>query len=474
MKSVRPTTATSEAPAGTPSVSPPAQKDLRGGALLSKILAATWAASCSLAIGLVSTQARGAEEPAVVTEGLVDYMILVTGGELLTGAFPDGHTFFITRSLHPLGMRCAGSLTVDDRPDDIKQALAFAEQRVPLVIVTGGLGPTDNDITRETLSDHTGVPLAEHSIVLQEMERRTRTARENLPANLRRQSRVPTRGGYLKNVGGSSVGLVFDLGDRAVVALPGPPGELQPMVRQELVPWLVRRFGTHLPGCTLTIRFVGLGQSQIDQTLDRHAPLDADIILQSQFEAGRVDFTFCLPDDTPQNRQRLEQLKSKILAHLGDSVYGVDGQTLEQHVLQRLADRGQTLALAEAGSGGALASALSGAEGAPRVLMGAVVAPDGRQLLRLVQPTANPPDPEASDAEATAQLATAAAEHLQADWCLAIGEVRHDPQGGLHVEVALHRPDGQVERQRVPLRGKDPASRAFLATKLLDILRKAI
>ncbi|MCL4193064.1 MAG: hypothetical protein KJZ87_15115, partial [Thermoguttaceae bacterium] len=115
----------------------------------------------------------------------IDYMIVVTGTELLTGVYPDGHTHFLTRTLHPLGLHCVGSMTVDDKPADIGEALRYATERVSLVIVTGGLGPTDNDVTREALARFTGIALEEHPDVLADMERRFRTPRDELRPNLR-------------------------------------------------------------------------------------------------------------------------------------------------------------------------------------------------------------------------------------------------------------------------------------------------
>src|SRR5512146_2729821 len=96
----------------------------------------------------------------------VDYFVVVTGGELLEGVYPDAHTPFLTRTLRPLGCRCVGSLTVDDHREDIQRALRFATNHAPLVLITGGLGPTPNDITRETLSEFTGLPLRENPDVL--------------------------------------------------------------------------------------------------------------------------------------------------------------------------------------------------------------------------------------------------------------------------------------------------------------------
>ena len=140
----------------------------------------------------------------------VDYTIIVTGHELLTGVYPDGHTYFLTRTLRPLGLRCVGSMSVDDQSADIKQALQFACGRSQLVIVTGGLGPTDSDITRDVLSEFTGIPLQEHPEVLQRMEQRFNTPRKNSERICVGKMRVPMRGTYLNNSSGSAVGLIFE------------------------------------------------------------------------------------------------------------------------------------------------------------------------------------------------------------------------------------------------------------------------
>ena len=408
------------------------------------------------------------------TKPPVDYMIVVTGGELLAGAYADGHTHFLTRTLRPLGLRCVGSMSVDDKEGDIKEALRFANGKAPLVIVTGGLGPTDNDITRETLSDFTGIALREQPEVLEAMERRFKVPRDRIRSNLRRQTQVPVRGTYLKNSNGTAVGLVFEQTDNVTVALPGPPRELQGMVNEELVPYLSRRFGTRLPGCSLTLRFVGLGQSQVDQTLKDHVPLPADIVLASQFEGGRVDFTFSLPDDTPKDRARLDDLRKKISEHLGDYLYAFDGTSLEQHVVSLLEKRGATLALAEVGSGGSLAAGITDTEGADTVLAAAYVAPTEERLRRLLAV----PDEEWAGATSndgkTRLLAVAAAESAKSEWTVAVGDVRQGANGARYVEVVLSLPDGGLESQRVGLRGTGQYARSRLVTRLLDLLRRKL
>ncbi len=424
---------------------------------------------------LLSAGLLPAADPPVPPSGkALDYAIVVTGRELLVGAYADSHTQFLTKTLRGLGLHCLYSMSVDDGSADIAEALGYALAKVPLVIVTGGLGPTENDVTRQSLAEFTGVPLQEHPDILQDMERRMGVPRNQMRANLRRQSQVPTRGTYLKNGSGSAAGLVFDLGDKVVVALPGPPRELQPMVRDQLVPYLSRRFGTRLPGCSLTIRFVGPGQSQIDQTMKEHAPLPADVLVSSQFEGGRVDFTFAFPEDNAENRARLEQLKQQTSECLGDFIYAADeATTLEQHVVSLLAQRGVTLAIAEAGSGGSLAAALDGVDGAERQVVGAYVARTGERLQHLLRVPEDKWLAAAAGADKTNLLATELAAAASTPWAVVVGDTQRDEHGAAYVEVVFRHPDGRLDNQPLAVRAGE-AGRAHLTTQLLDQLRRRL
>lgn len=417
---------------------------------------------------------QAAERPDPAPEKAVDYAIVVTGRELLVGAYADSHTQFLTKTLRGLGLHCLYSISVDDGFEDIAEAVRSAFAKVPLVIVTGGLGPTENDVTRQALSECTGVPLQEHEEILRDMERRIGVPRDQLRANLRRQSQVPARGTYLKNASGSAAGLVFDLGDKVVVALPGPPRELQPMVRDTLVPYLSRRFGTRLPGSSLTIRFVGPGQSQIDQTMKEHAPLPPGVLVSSQFEGGRVDFTFSLPDDNAENRSRLDELKQKTTECLGDYIYAYDETTtLEQHVLTLLEQRQATLAITEAGSGGTLAAALDGVEGAERLLLGAYVARTNERLRNLLRVPDDKWSAAAAPIDKARLLATELAAATSAQWAIVVGDAQRDERGAPSVEVVFRHPDGRLENQRFGLRSGE-AGRSHLTTQLLDQLRRRL
>lgn len=423
----------------------------------------------AVSMGLWLPVRMGATAPEPPREA-VRYMIVVTGGELLAGAYADGHTHFLTRTLYPLGLHCVGSMCVDDTRGDIQAALRFATDRASLVIVTGGLGPTDNDVTREAISEFTGTPLREHPELLEAMARRFRVPPDRLRANLRRQIQVPVGGSHLDNANGTAAGLVFESDKGVIVALPGPPGELQAIVHSELVPYLARWFGTRLPGRSLMLRFVGLGQSEIDHRIKERMALDPDIIVGSQFEGGRVDFTFTLPYNTPREKERLDALKQKIVGIFGESIYAADETSLEQHVVSLLRARSTTLALAEIGSGGMVAAALTGADGTGEVVLGAYVAPTMERLHHLLDVHDANWAKNASGGDAVERLATAAAQAAESEWAVAVGPLRDDGS----VEVAFRRPSGAVESERIALRGTSEAVRARFVTTLLDRLRRKL
>ncbi len=428
-----------------------------------------------------SVQPGGDSIRSTTEDRPLDYFIVVTGGEVLEGAYPDGHTHFLTRTLRLVGGRCVGSLTVNDQRDEMLRALRFATNQAPLVLVTGGLGPTPNDITRETLSEFTGIPLREHPEALADLERRFGQTREALRPNLRRQTLVPERGGYLKNGSGTAVGLIFDLagpvgegrgvGSGAlIVALPGPPRELQPMALQELAPYLQKRCGARAFGHSLTLRFVGVGQSQIDQTIKDHVALEPDVIVTSAFEGSRVDFTFALPGHRPEDLARLQRLEAGIREHLGDFVYADDGASLEEVVARRFLAREASVVVVEVGSGGQLAAALGGLRDASRFFAGACSASTEETLAELLD--VPPTKRGVTGRERAEALAEAAARWGGNRWALAVGRVEEGPGGQRTVWMALKSDDGRCATYAVPARDGDQISRTGLVTAILDRLRR--
>ncbi len=397
-----------------------------------------------------------------------DYMIIVTGGELLRGVYADGHAYFITRILEPLGCRCIGTMCVGDQYKDLYDALQYASQKTNLIIVTGGLGPTDDDITRKSLSEFTKIPLQENPEAVKDMMRRFNVDDVNkIRQNLRIQTHTPVKGTYFPNPNGTAVGLVYDDGKRVISALPGPPRELQPMVQDYLIPFLAQRFGIHSIGCSITMRFVGIGESNIDHTMHQNMTLPEHLMISSLFEFGRVDLTFSLPGNTDEDKKRLKSLEKELLTYINDYFYTDEGLSLEECVIGLFKEKGLIFTTAEVGSGGSLAASLNYSEGVNQVYKGGYTAPNNKAMANVL---GIPVDVNNGDAlskkEETERIAHWLCKDSTKQWSLAISEIIEEDDSRF-VWIAFGSTQDGFDVERVSMRGHGETGQARLVNKRL-------
>ena len=417
-----------------------------------------WAVCLSFA-AVVGAEPGG----GVSVSGGREFGVVLTGGELLRGVYRDSHLQFLTRVLQPLGFRCARAVCVDDDPDEIAAGLRFAGRGVPLAIVTGGLGPTDDDMTRQALEAATGVRLRFDKELADRLAARCGVPPEKLPPHLRRQALVPTRGGWLPNPRGSAVGLVFDLGKQLVVALPGPPSELRPMASRFLTPLLRRRFGVGPEEARLRCRFAGIRESALDAAIHSRLKLPRKVRISSLFARGRVDVTFYLPGNDPEAERKLAELRKGIEGALGSYLYAVGEDSLEEVLLKRIAREGGVLSTVEGTASGALGAALHSA-GAFREAIG--------PSLVLVE------DPALRGRESLreSRLAAWAKARLRAcggpapaskRWTLVIGWAAEKESNEVRIPAALIAPGGAVHSGELTVRPGELNDADWLVSKAL-------
>lgn len=401
------------------------------------------------------------------------YSLVISGNELLKGVYADGHTQFITSTLAPLGCRCTVSISVGDSEQDFLDALDYASKHGEFVIVTGGLGPTPADITRETVSKFTGIPIEMNEELLENMAQRFRTPKDQLRDNLKRQTFAPVNGIYLKNTVGTSYGLVFDDGKKVIICLPGPPRELQTMVDNELAPYLANRFGIHKIGASLQMRFVGIGESSIDHTIQNQLTLPKELMTEFKFDMGRVDVTFSLPHDTEQDHQTLKDLERALLSHIEEFFYADDGSTLEAHVLQLLQKRNETIALAEIGSDGAIAAALGDVFEVEDVYLGGMVAPNHASMIKLMSHDQDIQIMEEVSEASTVTAAKKICHTIGSDWGIAVSQIQREDEHQF-VWVAMGSKDAPFQTSKLSVSGRGDSAQKRMVTDVLNILRKRI
>jgi len=403
----------------------------------------------------------------------LNYFLVITGSEVLRGIYADGHTKFLTQTLSPLGYRCVGSLSVGDVEEDLLKALSFGRKRAPLVITTGGLGPTVQDITGKVIAKFTGIGLKEHSEVLLDLKRRFGGLSGILRPVIRGQALTPVRGTYMPNPNGTAVGLVFESDHYSIVALPGPPRELQPMVKNELIPLLSKKYGLRTVGHSITMRFAGIGQSSIDRIIREKLVSPSDLMIWSSFNANRVDITFSLPGNTKQDMQRLKKLEDNLLKYTSNYMYSDKGLSLEQNIFKLLKEQKSSLIISEIATSGELSSSLIQADPTSRYLKGSYVAGNSQMMHQLLDDNSDFKEDDLSE-NVVYQMAELLANKKKANWILVVGSVSKNKDESESVWIAV----GSIKKgfitQKIGVRKGRRLRQDRLVTHALDLLRKEL
>ena len=300
--------------------------------------------------------------------------ILSVGTELLLGQITDTNAVFLSRDLAARGIDVMHRVTVGDNMGRAVEAFRTALGRADVVVAIGGLGPTEDDITKEAASEACGVALVNdpesESTLRAFFERRGIAFHDG---NLK-QALKPERGVNLKNPNGTAPGCVFDLGDRAVICLPGPPNELIPMWTDEAVPWLSARGYT--PAEVLrsrTLRFVGIGESLLEPKVkDLLACRNPTVAPYAK--TGEVHLRVSAKAaDEKTAMDLIAGREAQIRERAGEWLYGIDDETLEIVTVRLCIARGLKIATAESCTGGLIASRITDVPGSSETFVEGLV-----------------------------------------------------------------------------------------------------
>ncbi len=296
-------------------------------------------------------------EAAAKTKTIKSAEIVTIGTEMLLGDLVDTNTAWLSSHLAPLGVAIYRHTTVGDNRQRIIAAILEAASRADLVITTGGLGPTSDDLTNECLALATGRRMVERA-----------EAREHVDEMFRRFGRTPTPSNYkqalfpegadlIPNPTGTAMGALMEIDGSLVATFPGVPGEMKAMFEETLGPLVKERTDGAIVSRTLW--FTGIGESalaeQVQDLLDASDPTVAPLAGQ-----GKVRLRVTARAATPvEAEEKIEPVAAEILSRLGDYYFGVDSETIESALARLLKERGATLALAESCTGGLLAKRLT-------------------------------------------------------------------------------------------------------------------
>lgn len=306
--------------------------------------------------------------------------LINTGSELMLGRVLNTHQQWICRQLADRGYVVDRQVAIPDQGPAIQQAVREALERSDLIVTTGGLGPTSDDLTRDLIAQLLGRTLREDATALANIESFFRNRKRPMPVSTRVQALVPEGGQVLPNAHGTAPGLAIPLDPRTgsllprwLIMLPGPPRELHPMFRDQVIPLIQQAYPLAEAYVCRTLRTAGLGESWVEEKIA--APLgpwtDAGMDLGYCARTGEVDVRFvCRGPDAQARVDSAEKLCRELL---GGYVFGVDDETLEGAVVKRLAELGKTVGLAESCTGGFISHRLTNVPGASQVLRGSIV-----------------------------------------------------------------------------------------------------
>lgn len=406
--------------------------------------------------------------------------VVAIGTELLLGTVVDSNSAWIGQQLALAGVDCLRSVRVGDNHARMVAAIRESLERADAVICCGGLGPTQDDVTREAIAEVMGVPLVRDDPVADVIRELFAARGRRMPDNNLRQADVPVGAAVIPQTRGTAPGLICPVGDKVVYAVPGVPHEMQEMVTRAVVPDLRRRAGDTSTIVSRTLRTWGESESGLAELLDdrmralddAHAagrPAPTLAFNASGIEGIRVRITARGADEA-EAAALVGEEEAALRSVLGELVFGVDDESMEHAVGELLLARGRTLGVAESVTGGLVAARIVSVPGASRWFRGGVVS----YASEVKHEVLGVPEGPVVSEEAAAAMATGARRVLGSDVGLGVtGVAGPDTQDGRPVGTVFLGSDvqGEVEVREVRLPGDRERIRQYAAISLLDALR---
>ena len=406
----------------------------------------------------------------------------------MLGRVLNTHQQWLCRQLADLGYVVTRQVAVPDTGSDIEQAVREALARAELVIATGGLGPTSDDLTRDLVAQLLGKELREDAAVLARIRHIFERYKRPMPERTKVQALVPEGAIVLHNPNGTAPGLAMEVAPNPfrpdgksswLIMLPGPPRELRPMFADSVVPLLRHELPLVSGFVCRTLRTTGIGESVVEEKVG--SPLqrwvDAGLDLGYCARPGQVDVRLAASGGGAE--QRVREAEAVVRELLGPYIYGVDEDDLETVIVRLLTERKLTLALAESCTGGCIANRITNVPGASAVLLAGVVSYSNAAKQKFLGVQADTLAGQGAVSEAVArEMAEGARRQTQADYALAVTGIA-GPSGGTSekpvgtVFIGLAGPSGTVVARQFNPYDRE-TFKQVTAQQALELLRRTM
>ena len=388
--------------------------------------------------------------------------IVTTGTELLLGVITDTNSTYIARQFRDIGLDLYFITSAGDNEGRVSQVLNTALDRSDVVITTGGLGPTVDDITREAVARATGRKLVLNEQLVISIEAFFAKRGYTMSDNNRRQARIPEGAMPLENPVGTAPCFIFEDPRGVVISLPGVPREMKYMMQHVVLPYLRAKFDLNQIIVARTLRTCGIGESSLDARIaDLEESSNPTIGLAAH--PGQSDIRITAKANSKAEADAMvADMEARVRERVGQVIFGVDDDRLESVVVDLLRERSLTIAVAEASAGGLPAGWLNDADPGGRTFKGGWVLADDHPWT-MEQGGVMPQDAR----QETVRLATKVCAVTGAQVGMSV--VNSGPDNTYMIVVY----DGQIHERVTRFRGHEPHSHTWIAYLALDLVRRA-
>jgi len=365
--------------------------------------------------------------------------VLCVGTELLLGDILNGNARWIAEQLAGLGLPHYRQTVVGDNKDRLVSAVREASQRCRVLVTTGGLGPTPDDLTTDALAAAFETPLEERPELWLEIQRKLSAGGRPVAPSNRSQAFLPRGAEVLPNPKGSAPGMIWSpRPDFTILTFPGVPSEMQAMWTETAVPWLQAHGGATGIFVSRQLRFSGLGESDLaEHVADLLASTNPTVAPYASLGDVKLRLTACAPS-ADAAAQMLVPLEAELRRRTGDHCYGVDEDSLASVVISLLKQQDQSLAVAESCTGGALAAALTAVAGSSSVFQGGVIAYSNAVKQGLLGVSTDLLMTHGAVSQPVVEaMALGARERLNCDWAIAVSGIAGPGGGSAEKPVGL-------------------------------------
>ena len=360
----------------------------------------------------------------------MDVEILTIGDELMTGHTVDTNSAFIAEQLTTAGFRIAYKSSAGDNVEQLEDAIKMALRRAPIVVATGGLGPTDDDVTKKAIVKVFKRNLIFHENILEDIRRRYALRGIDMPAINQNQALLPQGATFFPNQSGSAVGICLTEEGRVFIALPGVPFEMRQILVDEVVPYLLKLNQGRAIKVT-KLRTTGIVESGLAELIKPEVRLESGVRLAYLPHPGGVDLRVMAEADSKDDAdKRVANLVRQLESVIGKYVFGYNDDTLEAVVGQLLKDNDKSLAVAESCTAGQLGALVASVPGSSAYFVGGIIAYSNQVKISTLRVNPEIIDKHGAVSEECAlAMAKGCRDVIESDFALSITGIA-GPEGG--------------------------------------------